>query len=44
LLVLDSALVFVVAAFSVSINAGDVLEIALTTLIANGAIEGMVSQ
>lgn len=43
-LVLDSSLIFSHSALLISINLGDILQVALTTLIANWAIEWMVGQ
>jgi len=44
LLVLHSALVLVVAALSVSVDAGDVLEIAFTTLVTDRAVQRVIGQ
>ena len=43
-LVLDSSLIFSHSALFISINLGNILQIALTALIANWAIEWVVSQ
>ena len=43
-LVLDGTLVFSEATFLVAIDGRDVLQVALTTLIANGAVKRMVSE
>lgn len=44
ILVLNSPLVLSHSALLITINLGDILQIALTALIANWAVEGMVSQ
>jgi len=43
-LVLDGALVLHHSALSVAVNRGDILEIALASLVANGAVKRMVGQ
>jgi hypothetical protein len=43
-LVLDGSLVLHESTFGVSIDRGDVLEIALTSLVANWAVKGMVGK
>ncbi len=43
-LILDSSLVLHHSALGVTIHDRDVLEIALTTLVTDGTVQGMVSQ
>ena len=43
-LVLNGSLILHHSAFSVTVDCRDILKIALTTLVADGAVEGMVSQ
>ena len=43
-LVLNGSLILHHSAFSVTVDGRDVLKIALTTLVADGTVEGMVSQ